>query len=318
MAEDLKKVVLEALDVEDPNVLRAACVMAGALEIAQAERALIKALGHKAWQVQAEAARALGRLGSSGAAPFLKRLLKAADAELRQKVLAAAGAPKGGAAEEGEAHPELKRAAAVALNRIQPAVAEEALKAALASGQPALMNAALAGLGNLESTGDRAQMLELLGHEDPSVRGAAAACLGRLREKGAVAGLLKLTGDAEASVRREAIIALNHLKDKQAVVALAHLMDDSDAGVRRVAAIALGNTRHPGPEVVGPLRKCLADRDPSVREASVKALANVHAAEALEAVTELLADSHENVQRAAAQAVIALNQIRELPDYDFS
>ncbi len=319
MAEQLETVVLESLDKEDPNIVRAACMLAGLLGLAPAERGLLKALGHQAWQVQAAAAEALGKIGSQGAVPFLRRLLKASEADLRQKVLAAAALTKSAPpASDGETHPEVKRAAAVALNRIQPQVAEDALLGALASGQASLMEAAMAGLGNLESTGGRDEMLALLEHQEPAVRAAAAACLGRLREERAVDGLIKLLSDPEASVRREAVIALNHLKAKRAVEALTGLMDDQDDAVRRVAAIALGNTRHKDAAVVGSLRKGLGDRDAAVREACLKALANVRATEALEAAAALLADTHEPVQKAAAATVVVLSQMRQRPDYDFS
>jgi len=109
MAADLEKVVLDALDSEDPNLLRAACYLAGEMGLERAERGLIKALGHKAWQVQAEAARALGRIGSKGALPFLRRLLKASEGDLRQKVLAAAGAKPGAGDDSEETRPEVLR-----------------------------------------------------------------------------------------------------------------------------------------------------------------------------------------------------------------
>lgn len=319
MSQELSTIVLEALDSEDPNLLRAGCIMAGQMALAQSERGLIKALGHKAWQIQAEAARALGKLAAPGAASFLRRLLKAGDADVRQKVLAAAAAPKSAAApEEGEAHSEVKRAAAVALGQTDPKVAEEALAGALASGQANLMVAAMTGLANLESKGGLDAMHSALGHEDPAVRSAAVAALGRLRDREAVQGLVDLLQDPEATVRRETVIALNHLKDASAVGPLGELLADSDAGVRKVAAIALGNTRHKAMEVIGPLRKGLGDRDPGVREACCKALANVKAPEVLEAMLPLLGDSHEAVQRTAAQAVVVLAQQREQPDYDFN
>lgn len=48
MAQDLDTITLEALDKEDPNLVRAACVMAGARGLSLAERDLLKALGNKA------------------------------------------------------------------------------------------------------------------------------------------------------------------------------------------------------------------------------------------------------------------------------
>ncbi|MBI4799763.1 MAG: HEAT repeat domain-containing protein [Desulfarculus sp.] len=318
MAQDLDTTILETLEKEDPNLVRAACILSGLRGLNQAERGLLKALGHKAWQVQAEAAKALGLIGSKGAVPYLRRVLKASDADLRQKMLTAAADTGKAAAEPGgdEAHPEARRAAAVALNRIEPAITQDALLAALGADQPALLGAAMAGLANLESPVGRERMVELLSHADPGVRKNAAACLGRLRETKALAGLLALVNDPDKEVRKEAAIALNHIKDRQGIGPLASLMDDGEAEVRRVAAIALGNTKSREPILVQALLRGLNDHEAAVRLASLSALANLRAAGALEQAAALLGDTHEAVARQAAVTVSALAMARERPDYD--
>lgn len=318
MAPDLDTTILETLDKEDPNLVRAACILAGLRGLAQAERGLLKALGHKAWQVQAEAAKALGLIGSKGAVPYLRRVLKASDADLRQKMLTAAADTGKAAAEPSgdEAHPEVRRAAAVALNRVEPGITQDALLAALGAEQPALLGAAMAGLANLEAPVGRTRMVELLGHADPGVRRNAAACLGRLRESKALAGLLALVNDPDKEVRKEAAIALNHIKDRQGIGPLASLMDDGEAEVRRVAAIALGNTKSREPILVQALMRGLGDHEAAVRQASLSALANLKAHGALDAAAALLGDTHEAVARQAAVTVSALALARERPDYD--
>ncbi len=317
MASDVTKAVLEALDQEDPNVLRAACVMAGVLELGQAERGLIKALGSKVWQVQAEAARALGRIKSKGAMPFLRRILKASGADVRQRMLAAAAGGGGAPAEDSEeTHPEVMQAAAVALNRINPALAQDALLAALGTDQPDLLGAAMVGLANLQAQEGRERMMELLKHAEAGVRRTAAACLGKLAETRAVPALVELLQDNEAAVRKEALIALNNLKDKKALPAMAACLQDKDAEVRRVAAIALANTRSREDVVVQPLVEALKDREAAVRQAALKALGNLKAAAALEAAAELLTDTHEDVARQAGVTVVILGLARDKPDYE--
>jgi len=318
MPADLQTIILEALDQEDPNVLKAACLMAGVLKLPQAERGLIKALAHKAWPVRAEAARALGCLGSKGAAPYLRRLLKASDADLRQKLLAAAADQSKTTADPGadEQPAEVKRAAAVALNQIEPSITEEALLAALGAEQPALVNAAMVGLANLESQSGRERMVQLLAQADPALRRTAAACLGRLRETTAVEGLLALLDDSDQEVRREAVIALNHIKDRRALGPLSERLADPDPEVRRVAAIALGNTKSREEGMRAALIRGLADREPKVRLACLSALANLRAAEALEASAALLRDTHEAVARQAAVTVQVLALAKERPDYE--
>ncbi|MCB2189683.1 MAG: HEAT repeat domain-containing protein [Deltaproteobacteria bacterium] len=317
MARDLLEIVLEALDGDDPNVVRAACIMSGMLRSEKAERGLLKALGHRVWQVQAEAARSLGLCGSKGALPFLKRILKASDSDLRQKLLTAAAGPKKDAEpEKDEAHPEVKKAAALAMSRLSPALAEDALLAALASEQPGLLEAAMAGLATLQSETGAERIVQLLFHDNSKIRAMAATSLGRLRATAAVPQLLDVLNDADSAVRKEAVIALNHIKAKEAIEPLSMMMNDGDSEVRRVTAIALGNTRRRDPMVVTPLVKGLNDRSPDVRRAALSALANIRAATALENAAELLSDKHDEVKRQAAVTVSVLAMARERPDYD--
>jgi HEAT repeat protein len=315
MTDDLSSVVLTALEAEDPNVLRAACVMAGNLKLAQAERALLKILNHKAWQVQMEAVRALGRLDSQGALPFLRRMLKASDNDIRQKVLTAAAGAKGGGDGE-ELNPEVRRALAIAINRLNPKIAQDALWQAMDSDQPTLLTAAVAGLANLDCLAASESMIELLDNENPAVRKGVAAGLGKLREEKAVGQLIDLLQDQEAEVRKEAIIALNHIKDKRALPHIARAMEDIDPEVRRVCAIALGNAQSKIEQIVKPLLKGLADRDPSVRQACLSSLGNLKVGAALEACCSLLGDTHEAVARQAGVTVVALAQYRDRPDYE--
>ena len=286
MPQKLDQVVFNGLDSEDPNILRAACFLAGQLKIARAEQGMLKALQHKSWQVQAEAARSLGRLGSLGALAHLKRLLKATDTDLRQKMLAAA---RGGQEEKaGEPHLEVKKQTAIAINRIKPEIAQEALLDALTSGQANLVGAALAGLANLEAEGGHAQIVSLLDSPEAKTRGQAAACAGRLLLREAVPNLVELLKDADADVRKEAVIALNHIKDKKSVGSLAALLDDQDPGVRGITAIALGNTHMREPELISALSRGLSDKDPKVRLACLKALANLKAEDMLEEAAVLV------------------------------
>lgn len=314
MPQKLDQVVFKGLESEDPNILRASCFLAGRFKVAQAERALLKALQHQSWQVQAEAARALGSLASAGALAHLRRILKASDADLRQKILAAAA---GGGQEEkpGEPHPELKKQTAVAINRINPKITQDALLAALTSGQSNLVSAALAGLANLEAGAGHEQIVSLLDSPEAGIRGQAAACAGRLRLKESVPKLMELLKDADAGVRKEAVIALNHIKDKKSVGPLSALLADRDPEVRGITAIALGNTHLREPELIAALSRGLSDNGAKVRLACLQALANLKAETALEEASALLGDTDPQVARQAAVTVTLLGQARERPDF---
>jgi len=313
---EIERVVLEALDSEDPNVLRAACVMSGELGLAEAERGLLKALVHKAWQVRLEAAKALGKCGTTGAIPFLKRILKASTVDLRQKLLAAATGQGLMKTElDDDTPPQVQKAAAVALNRLDPSITQDVLLAALGGKDPNLLVAATAGLANLESNEGRERMVELLGHENATVRKAAVMAMGKLKEPAGVETLLKLLKDPDADTRKEALIALNNIKDPRAIEPMANLLADPEPMVRRVAAIALGNTRSTSKKIASLLLKGLNDRSPEVRGACLSALGNLRQPTAMEAAASLLRDSHEEVIVQAAKTVLTLAAIRERGEY---
>ena len=244
----LAELVLSKLDSEDPNVLRAACFLCGSMELAQAERGLLKALGHKAWQIRAEAATALGLIKSKGALPYLRRVLKAPETELRQKILASA-ASGNAPAQEDEEHPKVLRAAAIAMSRIDPGITQEALLAALASGQAKLMNAALAGLGNLESLEAKEQIMQCLGHGEAPVRKMAATAVGKLRLAEAAPQLIGLLQDPEPEVRKESLIALNHIKPNETLQPMANCMQDKDPRCAPGGGHSFG--QHPQPQRPG-------------------------------------------------------------------
>jgi vesicle coat complex subunit len=322
---EVKDRIISDLKVEDPNVLRAACRLAVELEIKEAVGGLIRLLEDRYWQVRVEAAWALGRLGQGVAAveQALMKLVEANETNLRQRILIAASLDQGQAppaetagAPKKSQPPQVQKAAAVALNRLRPDVAENVLIETLVGENPALIQAAMSGLVSLDSRAGEDKMIELLGHSDPKTRKMAAISLGRLHARQAVPHLIRLLDDPRSEVRLEAIIALNHLKAREAVDHLVRRMADESADVRRVAAIALGNTRFLNEPVVEVLLAALTDTDWKVRRAAAAGLANLKAIGCLDRLMDLLTDPRDEVRAEAAQACHRLLLLREQPDYE--
>ncbi len=324
--DKVKDQIMADLKAEDPNLLRAACRLAVELEIKEAVGDLVRLLGDKYWQVRVEAAEALGRLGQgvSAVEQALMKALEANESNLRRRILSAASLDQGqtpapaetaGAPKKSQP-PAVQRAAAVALNRLRPDIAEKVLLETLNGANPALMQAAMSGLVSLESKAGVDRMIELLGHTDPKTRKTAAISLGKLQVRRALPRLIELLEDPQAEVRRQAVIALNHLKAREAIDPLLRRMEDESADVRRVAAIALGNTRSLTAPVGDVLLAALTDRHWSVRQAAAASLANLKAIDSLDRLLELLADPRPEVRAGAAQACHRLLVWREQPDYE--
>lgn len=322
----LKDSIVGHLAGDDPNLARAGCRLAAELDLKDAVPALLRALESKFWQIRVEAARALGQLGQ-GLPPVeraMMKLLGASDQNVRQRILIAASTEGRAAESTADAAgkkkdaqpPPVQRAAALALSRLRPDIAETVLIEALSGENPGLIQAAISGLASLESMAGADKMIDLLDHPDTKTRKAAVTGLGRLKVRAAAPGLMKLLEDPKAEVRQEAIIALNHLKLPEAMDHLIGKLADDSADVRRVAAVALGNTRSRSEEVIRALEGALADNHWSVRQAAASSLANLRAEGSLDKLIALLSDPRDEVRREACLACFKLYVSREQPDYE--
>ncbi|MBU0516335.1 MAG: HEAT repeat domain-containing protein [Proteobacteria bacterium] len=322
----LKDLIVGLLTGDDPNLARAACRLAAELDLKETVPELMKALETKFWQIRVEAVRALGVLGQ-GSPPVERAMLKllgAGDQNARQRILIAASTegravestPDLAGQKKDSQPPQVQRAAALALSRLRPDIAETVLVDTLSGENPGLVQAAMSGLASLESMAGADKMTDLLGHPDAKTRKAAVTGLGRLKVRAAAPRLLELLDDPKAEIRQEAVIALNHLKLPEAIDHLIGKLADDSADVRRVAAVALGNTRSRSEDVIRALEVALADQHWPVRQAAVSSLANLRAEGSLDKLIAALSDPRDEVRREASLACFKLYVSLDQPDYE--
>jgi HEAT repeat protein len=268
-----------------------------ALGVTRAKRALKPLLGAFADDralVRIEAARALGRLGDSGAAPRLRAALAERGAVTAVKVAAASslallGDTGGiGALESAlsSRSPELGAvavrglAAMAAGPRVSGAVelertrarAVQAIAAALGSPYAGVWGEALRALARLRPVG-ALRVLDALENAAPEVRVRARVAKAAFGGSGAREVLEGALTHPAFELRAAAAEILGLLGDRAAVDALARTLGDPRSSVRVSAARALGNLRDPA--ATAALKRARARDDAALRRTCDWALAAI-------------------------------------------
>lgn len=237
-------------------------------------------------------------------------------------------------------HPDVRRAAVVALRLIEGPAAVEQLQALATSSRrvdvreqalhelealgaeakpavPSMVKAAkrrrqpevrLAALEAMGATGDVAtipSLLKALKSRDERTRRAAAIALGRLGPDAqpAVPALIKrLRNDADENVRVDAAEALRRIGDQRAISPLLKALNDPADRVRVPAIEALEGWAQPGMESL--IAPYLERGRPHVRIYATRILVRIGTAPALELLKARLArETHERVRPALEGAV---------------
>ncbi len=168
---------------------------------------------------RARAAEALGEfLSSGGVVPVATALVK-------------------------DASPQVRAAAASALNRLNSVGPNNELALALSDGEPAVRLSAIRAAMHVQGFSDVAAVARLVSDTSVDVRRHAASALGSMKAKDSVAALIALTSstqEIDAVVRAEAAHALGLIGDRAAQAALVTASEhDPDMSVRDAATIAL-------------------------------------------------------------------------------
>jgi len=237
--------------------------------VAKHAEALAARLDDAQSQVRQAAVRALGRLGAGQVAPRIARLLEDGDPDVRHEAiqtLATLGPEAAGTS------------AASQLRHADDEVRTGAQRALLAMMAVGKMRNRLDSAGLAAAKELRSHVQAALGDSDSAVRRAASEVLEQLDGGEASAGSLV----AECGAAR--------LEDQDEEVRL--------AAVRQLATLGAGAAPH-----AAALANRLADSSAPVRRAAVEALAElgeVHAADAVPHVADLLQHPLQTVRRAAA------------------
>jgi HEAT repeat protein len=301
---------LVAAAVDDPSerVREAAIGGLPLFDTTQASACLIVAAHHESTRTRTSAIRALGQ--TSGGANVL--------AELRAAVR--------------DDNPWVRYYACQSLGKLRDEEATAILAERLSDGSGQVQVAAVDALAHLRGPGAFEVLSATVGSADPDLHRAALVALGISRRAEALPQLLAaLTGD-DAATRLVALSALAELGLPEVVPALARAVDDRDEGVR-VAATGFLAARvdeattselialivktperealvqalgHPAPGRVQAIGDALATADDALAAALVGSLAHTHSSEATEAIRRSLASKNDATRRAAASALLAL------------
>jgi len=181
-------------------------------------------------------------------------------------------------------------------------------------------------------------LLEALKGEYFTVRARAAMALSNTDDPRVIPYLLPLLKDQEDEVRSYACKALAKFRDPSTFDEIANvLLDDPKIEVRQIAAHALGDTQHPaaipymmealrdsfwwlerdeavgellnaikklGADTVEPLIEALGDKEANVRKYAAMSLGRLGDARAVEELGMALYDLHNEVGKAAAEALV--------------
>lgn len=253
---------------------RAAAWALGELGDSRAVKALFWATDQHFAQ---EAVAALGQIGGTDA---LSGLLDRLDALKWDPTYAAAlgdlADPRATTAlasilRDADLRPDVHRAAATALSRLDDSAVIEPLVEALANSDDQAALIAANALGQRRDAFPR--LLEALGASDGPTRGGACFALGLLRDSSAAEPLSRiLAGDPNPVVRRTAAKALGLLEEPGAMRTLLGYLTDADVG--DAAAAALAALSDPPTTVLVALLK---EGVPAQRQAAATALGQLSA-----------------------------------------
>jgi HEAT repeat protein len=235
-------------------------------------------------EVREEAARALGRIGSSDADAVDALIARLKDP---QSTIRPDAAQALGQIGDPRAIPALVEGLACPLPEVQHACAHalEAIKKPGRFGRPARR------LRKMEDASD-APVGDLVGRledPDPLVREEAARALGRIGSAEAVDALVQRLVDRTSAIRSDAALALGDIGDPRAIPALTQGLSDGSPEVQDACARALGDVG--GRQAVRHLLRLLEEKHPDrVTASTAEAVSKLGI---LEAVWEILPRMHE-------------------------
>ena len=188
MENPIKEVVLKALSDRDLNVASCGIKLAGLFGFKEYSDKIVPFLSNKNWQIRRSACDALGLLKEEKAKSLLVKILGGDMANLRQRVLSCASLSEktGGKSspeqgnQQGESEVwQVKKAAAIAISRIAPEIAEEPLLQALKIENSQIVIAAMSGLANIESEKAAESIMAFLDSEDNDIKKGGGNLFGK-------------------------------------------------------------------------------------------------------------------------------------------
>jgi HEAT repeat protein len=315
--------LVEALTKDKELVIVTADAL-GKIGDRRAFQALLNLIGHQDAAVRQAVIAAINSLGHPEMAEQARQLLQDANPQVRESAVKIAGYfgyvectdllfERCGDESESVRRAALEHLPYLEDERVIPTLAE-----ALEKGTPHMRAAAANALSQVDSAIALPYLLEALRDSDLWVRYFATRSIGRHGYSESLAALTELAQtDIASPVRIAAIDSLGQIKEARAIAVLTSLIDADDSDISRAAIKSLGQIHHS--EALPPLLEALhspnaaqriatiealgqrrekdvaanlqwvvlADKEPEVAQAALKALAYLETPEAITALVEL-------------------------------
>lgn len=271
-----------------------AATKAAAAQIAKAES-----------KVQVALIEVLGQRGDAAAAPAIIEATKSAEPAVRVAALNALGLLGGPAAVPvlAEAAAKGEEAARDALARISGKGVREALAAQLSNPDPAIQAELVRALGARRDAAAVPALLKMAKGNDAAARLAALRSLAQLADETAVPDLIALMAtagveDGEAIEKALAAVCSRSRRPEACSAPILAAMKTATAPARAALLRAIGRLN--SPEALQALRAALEDKEPTVRDAAIRALAENAGLEAAPDLLRLAKEAAEPAHRVLA------------------
>lgn len=137
--------------------------------------------------------------------------------------------------------------------------------------------------------------------------------LGTITDKKSVETLYSIVENGVPELRNEALVSLSYLKEKDAVPHFLPVLESEGRNDRLGALDSLSRIGFADDEVINKIIGILEnDEDPHVRQAAARALENVGATQAVDALVKSLEDSQQDARKAVVMALGGLKDSRAL------
>ncbi len=201
----------------------------------------------------------------------------------------------------------VRREAMNALERIGDSRATEPLIELLQDPDITIQEEAITALGKIQDKKAVQPLIQTLNNQHIGIRWKAAEALGKIGDPMATEALIQTLHDPDKTIQEEAITALGKIQDKRAIQPLIQNLTNLHIGIRCRAAEALGKIGDS--KATDALILSLHDPDSSVKEEALTALGRI-------AVDPLIEDLKSEDQNLRDNAIIALNQLKDLKSFD--
>ena len=343
--EQAVPVLLDLLQHRDPGLVLEAIVLLGRLRTKKAVRCLIQVTEARGPLFRSHAAEAMGHIGDPRCLPTLQRLLDDEDPGVRLNAVTAIGRiPDANSVKPliprlNDEDIEIRLATVTALASIGDRRAADPLAQLLQQPDDRLRLAVARALGDLNDSRATGTLLEFIDRGELELQLEALSGLRKLKDPRATSRLLSLLDESEARLRERAVDLLGDCGDTDTAERLEQVLRmDRSEDVRAAAARALGEIGDPvsvdvltdalndqfsircraivslgqiGDDAAQPaLLAMLKDQTPEVRFHACNAIAQARLKSARNPLEPLLYDSVTMVQRAAARALVKLDDPR--------